>query len=205
MLRGRQGPTISRQDSRHGLITLCFVQVVLSTTLLLLLTTQWTPEHRLFHLSQHIFLISWLTRGTLLAIPITSIAIVVSVWVRIPRLMLVATGIISLLLVMLVLTIVWITQLHNGIWNNVFALNYMTNGDDVCPGIAGSACCGWDYCPLPLCEFADRPCEEVVTQWIRDLFVKTMPLLSLILTLGVAQTVLGFYRVQLLWRQGVFA
>ncbi|KAH9593183.1 hypothetical protein LSM04_007826 [Trypanosoma melophagium] len=81
----------------------------------------------------------------------------------------------------------------------------MTNGDDLCPGIDGVACFGWDHCPLPLCEFADRPCEEVVAKWIQDLFLKTMPLLSLILALGLGQTILGIYRVKLLWRQGMFA
>ncbi|KAH9593195.1 hypothetical protein LSM04_008588 [Trypanosoma melophagium] len=91
MLRGRQGPTISPQDSRHGLIALCFGQVVLSTTLLLHFITQLSPEYRLFYLSQHVFIFSWLTSGALLAVLIVSMATVVSVWVRIPRLMFVNT------------------------------------------------------------------------------------------------------------------
>ncbi|KEG10502.1 hypothetical protein DQ04_03641090 [Trypanosoma grayi] len=199
MRQERQGPARSGRGPRSKFVMVCFSQIVVSSTLLVLFVGHLTAANTLLQLSSHVFRFSCITAGALAAQLVVSVAAVVSVWVCFPKLLLTATLSITLLLVAISFAITWVVELRHGAWNAFFASAYDTNGDDACPGIAGGDCCGWDYCPYPMCPFAHRSCDGVVAKWAHTFFMRAAPMLSLALALGVGQTVLGLHLVQQSW------
>ena len=175
-------------DPRPWFITLCFVEITLCASLFIFLLMENSSEGSFLSLVHDLMTYSQLS-AAILALSFVLVAVsVVSVWIRNPRLLSLATISSTALILLLVFVLVWVTQLSKGHWDSDIEQAFRkANINATCPTLAGDKCCGWltNECNSTCGIFADTPCKHAVDSGVRDFSVRVLPITAIITVVGL--------------------
>jgi hypothetical protein len=177
-------------DPRPWFITLCFVEITLCASLFIFLLMENSSESSFLGLVNDLMTYSQLS-AAILALSFVLVAVsVVSVWIRNPRLLSVASLSSTVLILMLGFVLVWVTQLSKGHWDaDLEQAFWKMNANSTCPTLAGDKCCGWTkndtVCNATACPFVDTPCKRAVDNGVRDFYVRVLPITAIITVTGL--------------------